>query len=89
MLSRSCNTPVIESLAEDCKLSACGRQPIVPFGFCCHLIWCSYFVFVVIVFFKKSVYRSSLGERFLALHPTYIHRPSSIVSRHIRDNVSF
>jgi hypothetical protein len=72
MPSGSCNTPAIESLAEDYKLSAYGRQPIVPFSFCCHLIWCSYFVFVVIVFFRKSVYRSSLGKHFLALHPTYI-----------------
>jgi hypothetical protein len=69
--SESCNTPAIESLAEDYKLSAYGRQPIVPFSFCCHLIWLSYFVFVVIVFFRKSVYRSSLGECSPTLHPTY------------------
>jgi hypothetical protein len=36
--SGSCNTPAVDSLAEDCKLSACGRQPVVPFSFCCHLI---------------------------------------------------
>jgi hypothetical protein len=33
MPSESCNTPAIESLAEDYKLSAYGRQPIVPFSF--------------------------------------------------------
>jgi hypothetical protein len=70
-MSGSCNTPTIESLAKDYKLSACGRQPIVSFSFCCHLIWCSYFVFVVIVFFKEFVYCSSLGECFPALHLTY------------------
>jgi hypothetical protein len=63
MPSGSCNAPAINSLAEDCKLNACGRQPIATFSFCYHLIWFSYFVFVVIVFFRKSVYRSSLGER--------------------------
>ena len=71
MPSGSCNTPAIENLTEDCKLSACGRQPIVTISFCCHLIWFSYFVFVVIVFFRKSVYHSSLGEHSPTLHPTY------------------
>jgi hypothetical protein len=69
--SGSCNAPVVDSLAEDCKLSACGRQPITTFSFCCHLIWFSYFVFVVIVFFRKSIYRSSLGERSPTLHSTF------------------
>jgi hypothetical protein len=54
MLSGSCNTPVIESLAEDCKLSTCGRQPIVPFSFCCHLIWCSY-LFLLLLCFSKNL----------------------------------
>jgi hypothetical protein len=71
MPSGSCNAPAINSLAEDCKLSASKRQPIATFSFSCHLIWFSYFVFVVIVFFRKSVYRSSLGERSPMLHPTY------------------
>jgi hypothetical protein len=69
--SGSCNAPIVDSLAEDCKLSACGGQPITTFSFCCHLIWFSYFVFVVIVFFRKSIYHSSLGERSPTLHPTY------------------
>ena len=38
-LSRSCNTPAVDSLAKDYKLSACGRQPIVPFNFYCHFIF--------------------------------------------------
>ena len=50
----SCNAPTIKSLVEDCKLSAWGRQPFVTFSFCCHLIWFSYFGFVVIVFFRKA-----------------------------------
>ena len=33
MSSRSCNTPTVKSLAEDYKLSAWGRQPIVTFSF--------------------------------------------------------
>ena len=37
MSSRSCNAPTIKSLAEDYKLSTCGRQPFVTFSFCCHL----------------------------------------------------
>ena len=44
-LSGSCNTPVVDSLAEDCKLSACGRQPVVNFSFCCPLIWLFMFCF--------------------------------------------
>ena len=72
MSSGSCNALIVKSLAEDYKLSTCGRQPIVTFSFfCCHLIWFSYFVFVVIVFFRKSTYNSSLGERSRTLHPTY------------------
>jgi hypothetical protein len=31
--SGSCNTPAVDSLAEDCKLSACRRQHIVSFSF--------------------------------------------------------
>ena len=71
MSSRSCNALTIKILLKDCKLSALGRQPIVTFSFCCHLIWFSYFVFVVIVFFRKSTYSSSLGERSPTLHLTY------------------
>ena len=71
MSSGSCNAPIIQSLTKDCKLSAWGRQPFVTFSFCCHLIWFSYFVFVVLVFFMKSTYSSSLGERSPTLHPTY------------------
>jgi hypothetical protein len=29
MPSGSCNTHVVDSLAEDCKLSACGRHPLL------------------------------------------------------------
>jgi hypothetical protein len=29
----SCSSPIMESLAEDCKLSTCGRQPLVTFSF--------------------------------------------------------
>jgi hypothetical protein len=67
----SCNAPPVDSLVEDYKLSTCGRQPIATLIICCHLIWFSYFVFVVIVFFRKSVYHSSLGEHSPTLHPTY------------------
>ena len=71
MLSGSCNTLAIESLDEGCKLSACGRKPIVTFSFCCHLIWFSYFGFVILVFFRKSDYHSSLVECSPTLHLTY------------------
>jgi hypothetical protein len=37
--SKSCNTLAVDSLAEDCKLSACGRQPVIPSSFYYHLIW--------------------------------------------------
>jgi hypothetical protein len=84
----SCNTPTIESLAEDYKLSAYERRPIVPFIFCCHLIWCSHFVLVVIVFFRKSIYHSSLGERFPMLHPTYTAH-LVLYQDTLGDNVSF
>jgi hypothetical protein len=67
----SCNTPTIKSLAENCKLSAFGRQPIFTFSLCCHLIWFSYFVFVIIVFFRKFTSSSSLGEHSPTLHPTH------------------
>jgi hypothetical protein len=39
MPSRSCNAPAMESLAKDCKLSVCRRQPLLTFSFCCHFIW--------------------------------------------------
>ena len=71
MSSRSCNAPTIKSLAEDCKLSAWGWQPFVPFNFYCHLIWFSYVVVVFVVFFRKTTYSSSLGEHSPTLHPTY------------------
>ena len=88
MSSGSCNAPTIKSLAEDCKLSACGRQPFVTFNFYCHLIWFSYLVVVFVVFFRKATYSSSFGGVFSYVTPN-LHRPSGIVSRHIGDNVSF
>jgi hypothetical protein len=32
-LCGSCNIPAVNSLAENCKLSACGRQPVVSLVF--------------------------------------------------------
>ena len=56
---------LVESLAEDFKLSACGRQPSLfslPF-----YLFFVYFVFVSLMFFMSSVYHTSLGERTLTL----------------------
>ena len=88
MPSRSCNAPTVKSLAEDYKLSTCGRQPFVTFSFCCHLIWfyllgvCLYCVFQEIYLLFK--FRGAFSYVTLNLC-----RPFGIVSRHIGDNVSF
>jgi hypothetical protein len=51
--SRSCNTPDVDNLAEYCKLSTYGRQPIVPFNFYCHFIFQTAINFLMFVPVKK------------------------------------
>jgi hypothetical protein len=54
--SRSCNTPTVDSLPEDCKLSACGRQPVVPFSFYCHFIFLTAINLLMFVLVRKDFY---------------------------------
>jgi hypothetical protein len=65
----------VESLAEDFKLSACGRQP--PHYSLCYLILFVHFVFVFHVLFRSSVCHSSLGERSYVMPD--LHHSSGIV----------
>jgi hypothetical protein len=88
MPSESCNTPAIESLAEDYKLSAYGRQPIVPFSFCCHFDLVFLFCLCCYCVFQEICLPFKFGGVFSYITPN-LRRPSSILSKHIGDNVSF
>ena len=71
----------MESLIEDYKLSACGRQPFVTFSFLLSfdlVLFCFVLFCFVLCFFRKHVCYSSLGELLSYVTPD-LHRPFGIV----------
>jgi hypothetical protein len=75
----------MESLAEDFKLSACGRQPSSFYSLSFDLVVWFLFLFC---FSGQASANSSLGS-VLIRHTQLVPPIRYCISGHIRDNVSF
>jgi hypothetical protein len=85
----SCNAPIVKSLAEDCKLSACGRQPFITLSF---LLSFDLVFFVLLLFslcFLGNVFAIQVWGSVLLHYTGLAHPIQYCISGHIGDNVSF
>jgi hypothetical protein len=70
------NEPTVQSLAEDCKFSVCGRQPVVTVSFYCHLIW--FYLFCFCCGFQEICLLFKFGGAFSYV-TLDLHHPIGIV----------